>query len=475
MMLTKSSIRESAGFGEGPLSFRLLWGLFFIELAVVFLYALNNGPDRDEIEYLRAAWKILCGQRIYIDFFEHHHPLFCFLLVPLLSFFKANVMVMLAGRASIFLILLIMIILVYKTAKNLFGKESALISLILLLMTEIFIFPAVQVRADVPQALFELLSLFLLFSYFENKSLSQLVLSSIFLAVSFLFLQTAVFFIFAVGLLLVIGIYFREIKPQEVILYFSVLAVVLTPFYFYLVLNGLWHKYLIYNWTLNTNIFKFSILSDPVPLYLYRSTLKGNPLLWAFWVFSLFLLDTPAQKRAAIFSLVQLIILIGLKFYFFQYYLAVMPLIAMLAGYAIYRASVLFPSRKMLIVWFLVILYAVGPMGLYFKIYKSSPMSRALNKMRYVLSVTKPKDFVYDGMMSCNIFRKDMSFFWFSTYTGRWYYKVLKGHDYNPYALIDKFRPKVIVNDKYLNIKYPGIARHYRPSGPYPDLLIRTD
>jgi hypothetical protein len=46
--------------------------------------------DHDELEAVHTAWKMWTGERIYIDFFQHHHPLFYRLLIPVLDLFGAK-------------------------------------------------------------------------------------------------------------------------------------------------------------------------------------------------------------------------------------------------------------------------------------------------------------------------------------------------------------------------------------------------
>lgn len=62
--------------------------LYFLAGFLVLLsayYALFGRIDHDEIYHLHAAWKISTGETIYRDFFMHQHPLFYYILVPLLK------------------------------------------------------------------------------------------------------------------------------------------------------------------------------------------------------------------------------------------------------------------------------------------------------------------------------------------------------------------------------------------------------
>ena len=66
---------------------RILLSAAFALLAGLYLFAtyrdLARGPHVDEIEHLHTAARMARGDRIYVDFAQHHPPLFHTLLMPL--------------------------------------------------------------------------------------------------------------------------------------------------------------------------------------------------------------------------------------------------------------------------------------------------------------------------------------------------------------------------------------------------------
>ena len=100
-----------------------------------------------------------------------------------------------------------------------------------------------------------------------------------------------------------------------------------------------------------------------------------------------------------------------------------------------------------------------------------------LEKINYVLTVTNPDDYVYDGSPNFNLFRKDLDFFWFSVKPDRALatYQTMAEYDYDIYKLIDKFKPKVISDLCIDNMQIPVIADHYIQSDVHKDLFIRSD
>jgi hypothetical protein len=98
-----------------------------------------------------------------------------------------------------------------------------------------------------------------------------------------------------------------------------------------------------------------------------------------------------------------------------------------------------------------------------------------VEKMEYVISNTNRSDYVYDGDIQFNIFRKDIDFFWYSVgpNTGLETYESLYAYDYNIYELIDRFKPKIISNYYIDNMNHEIIKKQYHPSDKYEDIFVR--
>ncbi len=449
------------------LSTKFLWGLFFIALAFILCLSSRLVFDHDEFESIHVAWKIFTGQKIYVDFFEHHEAFFYYLLVGFVALFKENVDVLFAARGFIFLMILLIFFVVYHMASKLFGKESARIGLILLASNEIFILKAVEIRPDVPQTLFGLLAVSLLFDFFRKGSLKDLVLSSISLGVSLLFIQKSVLFAGVIGMVLLFSACLNRIKFREVFLYLVVCLATLMPYYLCLALNGQLHAYLRWCW-----IFASHILHWEAPLITLWTLMRNfqTDFMLILCFLSLFFLDTQVKKKMGAISLLFLIILIWVQAHRLQYFLPLMPLLAIMAGYAVYNLAGLSRKYRWFIVWTIMVIYVLCPFRSYLKIMTNSPNNATLEKVRYVLSITTSQDYVYDGNIRFNLFRKDPGFFWFTILdkmpSGRKYYDI--------YQAIDMFKPKVISSYLIPDMKDERVSLHYRMSDRYKDLFIRT-
>ncbi len=450
---------------------KLLWILFFTFLSIMLFQVLNKDFNHDEFEVVHTAWKILHGEKIYVDFFQHHHPLLYYLLIPILIVLGENVASIVAMRLVIFLMLLLIFVVTYYLSEKLFNRETGIISLSLLSITPIFVDNAIEIRPDVPQALCSLVSLLFLFIYFENKSLTYLTLSSFFLSLSFLFLQKAIFLIFLIGILLIVCAYKKQISYKDFLIYFFVLLLTIFPYYIYLVCNGSLYPYFIFNWALNARF-----LSQTSQLEILFGSLGHailtNSLIWVFYIWGLrSFIKNLKQKQFAFLSLGLLISVLFVRTPHQQYFIMSIPLIAIISAFTVY--SIFLNRYKLLLV-----LYVSISLFLFFSFDKVSTNHLQFQKINYVLSITNSKDFVYDGNINFNVFRKDISFFWFSVNPkvgGLITYKTFKNYQYDIYHLIDTFKPKIISNNYIDNLKDDRLVKHYVQSHLYNDLFIRID
>jgi 4-amino-4-deoxy-L-arabinose transferase-like glycosyltransferase len=379
-----------------------------------------------------------------------------------------NATTVVAIRVMVFLMLLLIFFVTYRLSKKVFNKETAIISLLLLSTSLLFINNAIEIRPDVPQTLFGLLSVLSLFTFFERRSPRHLVLSSLFLGISFLFLQKTLFLILLIGGLLLIGVYKRDIYRSDMLLYLSVFLLTLAPYYLYLFYTDSLYPYFVFNWTLNARLL-YSFL----PLDIILSSVIMNLMLWGFYLAGLLLfMRTADQRRTAILSLGLLVSSFFIRAPFPQAFMMSMPLIAAISAYSFHS---IFQNNKNVLTVLLILSIVVPSYNLIGKTGNTNGIQ--LRKIDYVVSVTDAEDFVYDGDIQFNVFREDIDFFWFSVEPhteALATYQTMTRYDYNIYELINKFKPKVLSNYYIENMNDERIAKHYVQSDVYEDLFIRT-
>ena len=448
---------------------RLLWVVLGALLVIIFFHSLNRFFDHDEFEAIHTSWKMLHGEKIYVDFFQHHHPLLYYLLIPIIGTLGENIHTIIAVRIIIYLTLLLIFFITYLIARNNFGKEVGIVSLLLLSSTYVFVIKAVEIRPNVPESLFALISIFFLLINLKKRSLLYLALSAVSLGIAFLFFQLALFLIVFIGCLFLFDAYKRNIYFRDVLIYFLLFILTIIPYAVYLYCTNSFYSYFRFNWILNMKIF-----THFTPYSLLLDTYKINTFLSVFYLVGLlFFMTQPNRKRIGILSLGLLLSIFFVRQPWPQYFMLVMPLIAIISAQAIYT---IFKSSKAML--FVVLILSVGPHIQWLAQGARNTNGEQLKKIEYVLSITRGNDYVYDGNILFNIFRKDIDFFWFSI-DPRWTtletFQTMTDYKYDIYEIINRVKPKVISNYYIGNMEDHRIKNHYERSKQYADLFIRID
>jgi hypothetical protein len=163
-----------------------------------------------------------------------------------------------------------------------------------------------------------------------------------------------------------------------------------------------------------------------------------------------------------------------------QYYILAFPFISVLAARAFWQILRPRPIMAALLIFLIVL----GPLERYLRFfawegeldtyYKLNTYS--LNRIKRVLSLTSVDDYVYDGNIIFNLFRKDVDFVWWGV--GEPYKMIetleeLADYKYDIYDRIATYRPKVISAFGIPDMKHPVIAENYIQDDVFPELFVR--
>lgn len=449
---------------------KLLWGLFSIMLMIIFFNSLKRYIYLDEIEAIHSSWKILQGEKIYIGFFQHHHFLFYYLIAPMILIFKETTATIIAMRVLMFFTLILIFAATYFISVKTFGKKTGIISLILLSSAIIFVNRAIEIRPDLPQVLFGLLSVLFLLGYFENNSQKNLLLSSFFSGLSFIFHLKSIFLILLIIILLLRDVLRKHKAYRDLLTYILVFTITVMPLYIYIFFANSLSSYIMFNCIMNSKL-----LSHVMPLWLIRETIHENGIFWLFWALgSLFFLKTANQRRIGFFSLGLLLAVFLKRVAWFHDFLIAIPFAATISAYAI--NSLFNRNKNMLIVVLVVSILFPAYVFTHYNLVKFNN-DEGLKTINYILSLTDSKDFVYDGQRGFNVFRKDLDFFWFGLGPNDLMdtYRYLTNYHYDIYELIEKYKPKIISNAFIEHMDDKRISSHYVQTNRYKDLYIRID
>lgn len=449
----------------------LLWAIFAGDLISIAFYSHNRTFVKDEFEHIHTAWKILQGQEIYIDFFQHHHPFFNYLIALVVYTYGSTIKSILISRYVILFMTVCILAVTYILSRRVFkSAEIGVLSVILTSTVPTFYISSTEIRPDVLQTLTGLLSIYFLFVYYDKKSLRALIASSAFLALSFLVLQKSIVLIISIGAFLLYDLYKKRLRFNLVALYAAVFLICVLPYYIYLLSNGSFGQYFVTNWLVNNHMpQQFGKLK--ILLMTFRESTITFVL---YFIGVITLIISGRDRRFAVLTLCLLILpVVMFKNLWRQYYLPVIPLVGIIASYALYSTFNNKWSRFIVLsgaiyvpMWFI---HSDGFFNM-----DNKGQSNQLKKIEYVLSITDEDDKVYDGDAQFNVFRDDADYFWFCMVCLTAYQKVT-GYEYNIYESISAQKPKVISTYDIPSFNDIRIKYYYRVSEKYPDLLIRKD
>jgi hypothetical protein len=456
--------------GHGKILFAILVVLALLTLSL----AVNRAFSDDEIEHIHASWYVQNGQVPYRDFFEHHHPLFWFLLAPLIALCGQDLMVLAIARLLILLMAVGIGWLTWRISRLAGGDaETACLAVAMLFSGFMFLPCVMEIRPDVPMVLLALAAVERLLVFMKEGKSQQLLAASFLAALSFLFLQKVIFLFPVAAVLLCV---WRLQGKISVALFWKTITVFLLPLILFtawlLLVNGL-HDFILCNWLLNVKrqrdisrwlivgqmaliniVFWLSLL--PALVYALRSKKSSAAIKVVAWsgstaLAALFLLPNPADRH----------------------FLLALPLLSVMVGaWAGDRAD--FPLRGKLRKAYLIGLLVVP---LPFLVALNFPLNGVqLEKFAYVLRQAVPGEKVLDGRNDFNLFRPDVHYFWFNVALG-----VLEDYrrsggggrhaDYDLCRLIGERQPRFILLD---NREWNSceVWRDYIPT-PYAGLFIR--
>lgn len=434
--------------------------ILFLFIILCFFISLFNKVNCDEIEGIHTGWKILNNGNIYIDFFQHHNPFSYYLWAFVVKIFGESIAVIYIARIITFVMFLFILKIFYKISFKLFNNEDvSLISILMVLTLDIFMFGVLHIRPDTGQILFSLLSFYFLLNYFENKKIKNLILSSISIALSFLFLQKAILFLGLIGFLFLYQVFIlKNVKFRYGLLYLFIFIFSLSPYYFYLLYNGFFEKYYIMNWVLNS---KFIVYTNLFVSNVTTSFIRDS----YFWIF--IIIGTAQLLKDKIKN--SYFIIISSFYLFFSLiflntphrYYFIIPIL-FLSVIASYGLNSLIKNRNIIIYIFIFLLFTTS-FNFIFRTDHNFGQMETLKDLNSEKLVAR-NEYVFDGFPAYNLFRNDINYFWFSVHR----YHALKtyqkyidnNYEFNIYKLLEEYKPKII------SIWYPF------PSNSNPTIMI---
>jgi hypothetical protein len=451
----------------------------FVVLVVLALLTLSLSINRvfwdDEIEHIHASWYVQNGQVPYRDFFEHHHPLFWFLLAPVIACFGESLLVLAAARLLVLLMAAGIGWFTWRISRLAGGDaETACLAVIILFSNFLFLPSVIEIRPDVPMVLFALAAVERLLVFMGEAKPRQLLAAAFSAALAFLFLQKVIF-IFPAATVLLFA-WHRSGRVPAALLRQAVAVFLLPLFLFtaWLVFSGAFQDYFLCNWRLNMQRQNAFYLWLRIGAMALVNIVFWLSLLPALWRALLAKASSPALKVTAWLALTALAALFLLPNPADRHFLLALPLLSVIVGaWAGERPCLLLRGWAGRI-------YLAGLLlaPLPFLFVQGFPLNgRQLEKIAYVLRHSTADEKVFDDSSDFNLFRPDLHYFWFQTAPGEMldaYRRLGAGRrgDYDACRLVGEQRPRFVLL-KGREWGGCGSWSDYAPT-PYPGVLIRA-
>ncbi|MBN2029009.1 glycosyltransferase family 39 protein [bacterium] len=457
---------------------RILSVILITLLILGLCIAINKSIFEDEVEHIHSAWYITKGAVPYLDFFQHHNPLFWYVISPCLLIFGDSVELIFIFRILMYLFTLGIAYMTYTIANSTTkSKETGLFSVILLFSVIMFMETSIEIRPDVPQVLLSMISIAFLIKFFQKHRTMDLLICALMASISFLFLQKTVFLLLAYVIIFLKELISKKISLRLLFCFMAAFVLPLFLFIIYLTLTKALNDYVITNYLFNLSIHLGRQIQT-LTLFSVHNGIFGLSFIISIPVLLMDHKMNHQQRTIILIGLVLLLIPVLMGKINPRYLLSAIPILCITVGYFFrfcckrYQFSEI--NRILIIILFLI-------MPSFFLI-KRSFINRnrsQISEMEFVLKNSDENDFVYDGKPEFNLYRQDLHYYWFDIgkelTTLTHYYKGTENRciDYEIYNLIDSKKPKFI-SDFGIDMTINGLPTLYEET-QYKGLFMRKD
>ena len=448
-------------------------------LAFLVLIVLNSRHrffDGDEFEHVHSAWYVESGKVPFRDFFENHNPLLWYTMLPVLKLFGHTVKAVLALRGLMLALSLGSALLVYRLASQItVSREIGIVSLLLLLSTVLFSQKGIEIRPDVPQVFFGLMSISFLIDFFRRSEAKKIALSGLSASLSFLYLQKSLFLLAAFAVVFAYGRLRKRIEWRHIAAFGLSALLPLLAFLGFLLATRSLGDYWATNWLAHAHKSRFygdllslsGVLAENTVLIVYL--IAAVPFAWKHKK------SPEALKLVTFLGLFLLLAGLSYKASYSQHFL--LPASLLCIPIAFYLRERFVELKKTGGEKLATLLLIVCIPFLVLTVTLLITNQKQLERIDFVLRNTRETDLVYDGRSRFNLFRPDLHYFWYATRTVDQTGQELFGEenrsaDFDACELIKAKKPKFI-SEYRLDMEACGLSSLYRETG-FEGLLMRA-
>jgi 4-amino-4-deoxy-L-arabinose transferase-like glycosyltransferase len=437
-------------------------------LALVFAMSIFRYFDSDELEHVHSAWYVLNGAVPYVDFFEHHHAPLWYLLAPALAVLPEAAWALVALRLAFFLLVPATAWATYRLARECgAARETAWLSVFLLLSMTTFTYVAIEVRPDVPQTLLGVTSAIFFVRLLRTQRARDAVLCGLAAAAAFLFLQKVVLLFPLYAAAFTVAAVSRRVRWRLGWYAAAAFAAACAPFAAWLAVAGAFDDYVVTNWLINARV---GAGRSPWS-FLVAATLRDFGRNAVFWALSIAMGVEAFRRRPqapyalpAWFGWGLVALIFATNRVVDRYLVAAIPFLAAAAGMWLAEEAARRRVAGPRVTALLLVVCLLPTIGMTRSVFRSN--RDQLETIQFVLDHSAPGDRMYDEWGDFNVFRPDLHYFWFMTSPGVRLYNGLTGGryaDYDVCRLIAEAKPRFVSN-RAGRLAACGLAGLYRPT-----------
>lgn len=212
---------------------KLLIILLFFFIIILLIWRFQLGISRyfdiDEFAYLRWTHNILIGLKPYSDFFFLLPPTFLCMLSPLFLIFPNNENIILLARGFSFIFFFLTAVLLFLLTKKVRNFKTALFALFIFVFLPIPSDKWLEIRPDIPALFFTLLGIYFLINGIMEKKAKKLFLSGMFYGIGVIIIQKTLFLLLFAFLIVLIWQFFLITPLPGLIRKFSFKTIINLP------------------------------------------------------------------------------------------------------------------------------------------------------------------------------------------------------------------------------------------------------
>ena len=196
-----------------------MFGIVFYLVAVAVFYALVTAyfptQNGDNIEHIHSSFMVAIGQVPYRDFFQHHNPLLWYLFAPLTKLFEYDTTIAEVACLVSLLVFLKSLVYVYRIVYELYNDKFWGLAAAAMVAAPGYKLYAIDLRPDNYMIFCLMGGLYYFIRYLKYHKGKELTIAFVWMTVSFLFAQKALFPLFVLGIMGLWFWYDNKIKTAD--------------------------------------------------------------------------------------------------------------------------------------------------------------------------------------------------------------------------------------------------------------------